>query len=118
MPQNTIPALPITNCPEGAGSINAPATTTPAVVPNPYVAPELCIGDFTLTQGECATIENQFQESLAAENLNISGAPLNIFKLLGVHEQGRLIDLPGTGEPISSSGTPADALDAMAAEWS
>ncbi|MBT9138136.1 MAG: hypothetical protein DDT31_00686 [Syntrophomonadaceae bacterium] len=117
MAKITVPVLPITTCPEGAGSINVPGGNTPPMVPNPYVAPELCVGDFTITQGECATIENQFQESLAAENLNISGSPLNIFKLLGVHEQGRLIDLIGHGEPISSSANAANAFDALAAEW-
>jgi hypothetical protein len=118
MAQLTVPSLPITDCPEGAGSINAPGSSTPPATPNPYIPPELCVGDFQLSQGDCAAIENQYQESLAAENLNISGAPLNIFKLLGVHEQGKLIDLTGQGEPISSSGTPADAFDALAAEWS
>lgn len=129
MAEITVPVLPITDCPAGAGSINDPTNgggadnpgggglpTTPTP-PNPYVPPELCIGDFTITQGECADIENSYQESLAAENLNISGAPLNLFKLLGVHEQGKLIDLTGTGHPIASSGTAANAFDALAAEW-
>lgn len=128
MSQVTVPVLPITDCPAGAGSINdanngggadnpgggglpAPSPT------NPYVPPDLCKGDFTLTQGDCAAPENNFQEQLAAENLNISGAPLNIFKLLGVHEQGRLIDLTGNGQAIASSGTPANAFDALAASW-
>jgi hypothetical protein len=54
------------------------------------------------------------QESLAAENLNISGAPLNVFKLLGIHEQGKLIDLVGNGNPINGSG---NAFDSLADTW-
>jgi hypothetical protein len=54
---------------------------------------------------------------LAAENLNISGATLNIFKLLGVHEQGRLVDLTGNGQALSSSGTPALAFDNDPSAW-
>lgn len=41
------------------------------------------------------------------ETLEISGAPINVFKLLGVHEQGKLIDLTGNGFPIHG-GTSAD----------
>jgi hypothetical protein len=117
MAEITVPVLPITDCPEGAGSINAPGSATAPLVPNPYVPPELCVGEFRITQGDCAATENNYQESLAAENLAISGAPLNLFKLLGVHEQGKLIDLTGQGEPLASSGSPADAFDSLAPEW-
>jgi len=41
-------------------------------------------------------------DSYVEENLNIGGADLFVFKLLGVHEQGKLIDLTGNGTPISS----------------
>ena len=112
----TTPTLPITTCPDGAGSINNPANTA-LPSPGPYVPPELCIGDFTITQGDCAVPENSFQEQLAAEALNISGVPVNVFKLLGIHEQGKLVDLTGNGQAISSSGTAADAFDALAPTW-
>lgn len=108
---STVPSLPITTCPDGAGVNNLPE------VP-PYVAPsDLCVGDFTLTDPECAALEAQFQESLVAEQLNISGATVNVFKLLGVHEQGRLIDVTGEGEALGSSGDPANAFDALAGAW-
>jgi hypothetical protein len=45
---------------------------------------------------------NCYIQSLMAEAINIASAPLNIFKLMGVHEQGSLIDLTGSGVPISS----------------
>lgn len=117
----TVPTLPITECVDGAGTFNSQPggglPTTPTV-PNPYVPPELCIGEFRISQDDCYYIENQYQESLAAENLAISGAPINVFKLLGVHEQGRLVDVTGDGHAISSSGNAADAFDSMAAAWS
>lgn len=133
MAEKTVPTLPITTCPpdqpgggDGAGSLNNPTLPgapfggilPPPVAPtNPYVPTEVCVGEFKITQGDCAAAENAYQESLAAENLSISGAQVNIFKLLGVHEQGKLIDLTGTGQPISSSGTPADAFDSLAPDW-
>lgn len=99
--------LPITTCPDGAGSINNlnNGTTTPPA----YVAPELCVGTWVIP--ECG---DTVQEQYAAENLNISGAPLNVFKLLGVHEQGKLIDLVGNGTALNGS---ADAFDLLAGSW-
>ena len=64
--------LPITNCPDGAGSINSQDATQPAS----YVSPELCVGTWQIP--ECPDI---VQEQYAAENLNISGAPVTAFKL-------------------------------------
>lgn len=65
--------------------------------------------------------EQQQQENYVAEQLEISGAKLNIFKLLGVHEQGKLIDLVGNGNPISSGTAPGyvidDAYRDSATEW-
>jgi hypothetical protein len=68
-----------------------------------YVPPELCTGDWTLQDDtECGNKEGQYQENLVAEAIEISGTPLNVFKLLGVHEQGKLLDLTGSGYPLSS----------------
>jgi len=118
--------LPITKCPEGVGSIYADGTrTVGGVVPggsvvgastgnrythtNPYVTPDICLGTFNLL--DC---QDLYQEQLAAENLNISGAPLNVFKLLGVHEQGKLIDLVGGGQALNST---APAFDTLESNW-
>jgi len=127
MPQPTVPELPITDCPDGAGSIHNPANpgggfpggNLPGsiVAPNPYVPPDACIGDLRLSQGVCGILESDYQNSLAEENLAISGAWLNIFKLLGVHEQGKLVDLTGDGHAISSSGDPSVVFDAFAGSW-
>ena len=113
-------SLPITTCPDGAGSLNNPANADnldpngigPMQPPAPgkYVAPELCYGDLDLnTSGD-----DRLQEQLAAENLNISGAALNIFKLLGIHEQGKLIDVVGNGTSLNGAG---DAFDLLAGSW-
>lgn len=97
----------ITNCPEGAGSVNGPDNGLSPV--QTYVAPDICVGTW-----EIPACQDTYQEQLAAENLNISGAPLNVFKLLGVHEQGKLIDLVGNGEALNGS---ADAFDLLAGSW-
>ena len=64
---------------------------------------------------------NDFVEGVIEEALNIAGAKLNVYKLLGVHEQGKLVDCTGRGESISNgdtSGFPADnAFDKYITEW-
>lgn len=112
--------LPITNCPDGAGSLNNPSNADnlvpngigPAQPPPPgkYVAPELCIGELDLN----TTGDDKYQEQLAAESLSISGASLNIFKLLGIHEQGRLVDVVGRGAALNGS---SSAFDVIAPNW-
>lgn len=64
-----------------------------------YQPPELCIGDLNLADPNCDAIQEQY----AAENLNISGATLNVFKLLGIHEQGRLVDVSGNGKALNKT---------------
>ena len=60
-------------------------------------------------------------EQLAAQALEIAGAKVNVFRMLGVHEQGLLQDLTGTGNPISSGSAPgyllSDAFSANAGTW-
>lgn len=50
-----------------------------------------------LTQSSDVGIIDQY----GGESLAIGGADLNVFKLLGVHEQGKLVDLAGHGVAIS-----------------
>lgn len=101
------------DCPDAAGSINNPNSRVSLAR---YIPPDNCIGTFQISQGECADIENKYQESLAASVLNISGAPVNVYKLLGNHEQGKLIDLIGHGITLGSNDTSA-AFDELADEW-
>lgn len=67
------------------------------------------------TRTEC------YANSLIEESLAIAGAKVNVFKLLGVHEQTALTDLTGNGSPLSSGDAqhyPArNAFDKYATEW-
>jgi len=81
-------------------SINDPQSGLPTL--QKYVAPDLCKGTMDLV-GSCNDESAKYQEQLAAEQLNISGAPINLFKLLGVHEQGKLVDLVGLGKPLGKN---------------
>lgn len=68
-----------------------------------YEAPDLDIGTLDLSTDDCIVQhDNQYIDNLTAEHLEISGAPVNVFKMLGVHEQGTTIDLVGEGYPVSS----------------
>ncbi len=55
------------------------------------------------------------------ESLTIGGAPLNVYKLLGVHEQDLLQDVSGLGAPISGGDHPSfpasNAFDTYITEW-
>lgn len=83
-------------CPDGAGSINNPNGSPAQTGANnsaltPYVPKQLDIGEWqisSLNPDHCANTDQFRQESYVAEVLNISGAPINVYKLLGVHEQG------------------------------
>jgi hypothetical protein len=70
----------------------------------------MCLGTDDLTQ----TGDDTSQEQIAAENLNISGAPLNVFKLLGNHEQGKLIDLVGNGNALNGT---KNVFDELVGTW-
>jgi hypothetical protein len=93
---------------------------TPIVTPTATASPcgpgENC-SPFDLTD----TGDTSLTESYIDEQLNISGANLNVYKMLGIHEQGKLLDLAGNGNAISSgslSNFPAsNAFDKFITEW-
>jgi len=62
-----------------------------------------------------------FIEDVVNESLNIAGATFNVYKLLGVHEQGRLVDVTGKGEAVSNGDLPnfpaENAFDVYVSEW-
>jgi len=60
-----------------------------------------CKSPFELTKNG----DSCYIESLVNESINIAGAELHVFKLLGVTEQGKLMDLTGNGKPISGGDT-------------
>jgi len=72
---------------------------------------------FQLTKSKDAC----FIDSVVDESLGIGGADIHVFKLLGVHEQGLLIDLTGTGQPLSGGDSvnfPAsNTFDTFTTEW-
>lgn len=71
-------------------------------------AGEPCVGTWRLgSDTACGANDTKLANQYVVETLEISGAPINVFKLLGVHEQGKLIDLTGNGFPIHG-GTSAD----------
>lgn len=55
------------------------------------------------------------------ETLNIAGADLNVHKLLGVHEQCKIVDTTGNGTPLSNGNAPgfpsSNAFDVFITEW-
>ena len=81
--------LPTLGCDAGAGSLNDP-NNPPEVLPPPFTPVETCVGTWQISgkDDECSDNELANQESYVAEVLNINGAPINVYKLLGVHEQG------------------------------
>lgn len=64
---------------------------------------------------------NTLMAGYVEDHLNIGGAQINVFKLLGIHEQGRLVDLTGNGTAISSGEYPqfpaTNAFTDDSSEW-
>lgn len=67
------------------------------------------------------TNDSCFIDGLVGEALNIGSADLHVFKLLGIHEQGQLVDYAGTGTALSggaASAYPAtNAFNSLPGEW-
>lgn len=67
------------------------------------------------------TKANDYMASLTAEHLEIGGAVVNVYRLLGVHEQCKLVDSTGNGSAMSGGDTPGfpaiNAFDAYQTEW-
>ena len=74
-------------------------------------------GLFQLTKSADAC----FIDGVVGESLNIGGADVNVYKLLGVHEQCRTIDVTGHGQPITNGdqyGFPAkNAFNTFVTSW-
>lgn len=68
------------------------------------------------------TADNEYINSLTNENLNLGGADACFFKMLGVQQQGTLIDAAGYGEAIASEYLadfpPENAFDRFSTHWS
>lgn len=73
--------------------------TTPC---NKYEVREVCKPLLDISSPEACTSATSLQEEYVAQALDISGAPVNFYKLLGVHEQQNDVDVVGSGWPIAS----------------
>lgn len=91
--------------------------------PNGTSCPEPSSWDSTCRPWDISTDTRLdcYADSLIQEALDIAGAPINIYKLLGVHEQTKLVDLIGNGNPISGGDAinfPAvNAFNTLNIEW-
>ena len=106
-----MPTLP---CENGGGSLNNP-NNPPTTPTTPYVPPNICVGQLELSSTNpdlCQQTDQNRQESYVAEALNISGAPINVYKLLGVHEQGTGSLLP-EGTLVASQPSPGYPLSGV-----
>ncbi len=116
---NTDPLYDNENCPDITSNI-------PATTPSCQISP--------ITGVSCPGVDNCSPWSLAdqssdsciveeyiAQSLVIGGAIVNVYKLLGVHEQGKLQDLTGNGAPLSNgyipNYPPSNAFDKYITEW-
>jgi len=101
-------------------SQNHSGCDTPRVeggTPCPQTPDDLTCKPFQLTE----LSDSCFVDDVVNEALNIGGANLNVYKLLGVHEQCKIVDSTGQGTSLSSGYLPGytadNAFDAYVTEW-
>lgn len=120
-----IPNTDAGNCPVDA---NGNPIVTPTVTPNNggcIQTPNglVCPNVVTCSPYDLSkmTSDSCIANSLVQESIAIGGAPLNVYRLLGVHEQGLLVDLTGMGNAISGGDMPnfpaSNAFDKHLTEW-
>jgi hypothetical protein len=80
---------------------NDGAKTNTNIQNGAYVPPNYQKGTLDLSTSECAENDSNYMASLMAEALNIAAGPVNVFPMLGVHNQGSTLDQPGVGNPVS-----------------
>jgi len=106
---------PIGGTPPDTGNQNGCNQTTGFPVPCPTTSKDCSPWDLTKTPDNC------FMDDILDEILGIAGAEINVFKLLGVHEQGQLIDLTDNGVALSggdTAGFPKEqAFTTYVTEW-
>jgi hypothetical protein len=102
-------------CEDAAGSL----VNEPNIPPLVVVAP--CVGTWEISGQDdlCAQTETKNHEGYAAEIININGAPLRIYKLLGVHEQGdgSIISQGTLFTSQSAPGFPASNINVNGQSW-
>lgn len=113
-PVNTVPN------PRSCEGVTQDCNATPGLTfaftgpTGPYVPPAECVGTLDYSTSECSDNDSAYVAALMSEALNIAAGPVNVFPMLGVHNQGSTVDQPGDGFPLSS-GTPSgsNVLDAF-----
>lgn len=90
---------------------------TPSGLKCPDTAPSAVCKPFQLTgNGDDCVIADYVEEALG-----IGGAVVNVYKLLGVHEQNQLVDQTGNGNAISSGDAPnfpaTNAFNKLVSTW-
>ncbi len=60
-----------------------------------------------------ANNDSCMMDRYSAESLNIAGATINVFPLLGIHEQNKTTDVTGNGKPLSSESYPGTDVRAV-----
>lgn len=113
-----------------AATVSAAVTflppTPPPATPTPIAPPREC--KLTSNWALCKPWDistqqktNNLADLYNQEQLAIAGAQVNIYKLLGIHEQTMLTDLTGQGSPISGGDAPnrpaSNAFDKLNTEW-
>jgi hypothetical protein len=113
------------NCPvDGDGNLIPPPADDEVVrlcqslnpgIESPVNQPDPAF-DLTANANDSAVIDN-----FVSETLQVGAAPINVYKLLGVHEQGRLQDLTGNGTALSGGDHPnfpkENAFDNFITQW-
>ena len=115
------------SCEDGAGSINTENASADqsGIASNvnlkPYVPPNTCVGEWDISTAtdDCATNEKIIQHSRAEEVLSIAGAPINIYKLLGIHEQGigSVISEGTVAASLANPGYPVSNINSGTGSW-
>lgn len=103
---------------DSSDDTNQTCITTPnGTICIPVNADKRC-GPFQLTNSDR---DSCYIDNLTNEAINIGGANLYVYKLLGVHEQCKLVDATGKGSAISGGDNvnfPAsNAFDKLVTEW-
>jgi hypothetical protein len=112
------------NCPvDGDGNLIAPPTDDAVAKICKNFNPALdCTNDIPNPAWELTESDDScLIDSYISETIQIGGAVVNVHRLLGVHEQGSLQDLTGSGSPISSGDNPnfpaSNAFNLLQSQW-
>lgn len=112
------------NCEGQAGPFTVDGKPTTGAIPILFdpSCPPIPANVVDLTQWQLNQSGDACQiNAYVSEALLIGGAPFNVYKLLGVHEQGKLVDVTGNGKAISNGDLPgfpaSNAFNIFNSEW-